>query len=149
MRTQLRHWSCGAAALVNAVLALGRSTSEGRVRKLAGTTQEGTDEHGLMEAARALGLTATPTSSADSAAAWAFVRASLLDGRPCLLCIDGWGHWATAIGIVGERVIVVDPSNTVRNLKEGGVHVMTRTKLLRRWRNRSEDAPFYAIAIGR
>lgn len=150
MRTQLRDWSCGAAALVNASLTLGKTVSEGKVRKLAGTTREdGTDERGIIDAARALGLTATPSSSSDSTAAWAVVRANLLDGRPCLLCIDNWGHWVTAIGIVGERVIIADPAETVRNSRENGIHVLRKTKLLKRWRHKAEETPYFSIAIGR
>ena len=149
MRLQQKDWSCGPAALVNAVQALGKHVSERRVRKLAGTTEGGTDEHGLMAAARSLGFSASPSSSADAAAAWALVRSNVLGGRPSILCIDGWGHWVTAVGIVGERVIVFDPTETVRNVQENGTHSFSRRELLRRWRHRTEEEPFYAVAIGR
>lgn len=149
MRYQSRPWSCGPAALVNAARALGRRVTEGRVRRLSGSTETvGTDEHGLMVAARELGFSAVPHHSRDAATSWAFVRSNVLDGRPCLLCVDTWGHWVTAVGIVGDRVILIDPANTVKNMAELGVHTMRRSALSRRWRHPREDEPFYAIAIG-
>lgn len=150
VRLQARTWSCGAAALVNAGFGLGRKFSERRVRKLAGTTEDsGTDEVGLMNAARMLGLTATPTSSVDAASAWALVRSNVLGGKKCLLCIDNWGHWVTAIGISGDRIVVFDPTNSTRNVQENGCHSLSRRDLLRRWRHKAAEEPFYSIAIGR
>ncbi len=145
----MRGWSCGPASLVNACRALGKRVAEGRIRALAGTTQDGTDEHGLVRAARGVGLTATPGPTADQNAAWAFVRANVLDGRPTLLCIDSWGHWVTVIGLVGDRVIVIDPSNSKKNARENGVMSLSRTDLLKRWRHPRAEEPFYALAIGK
>lgn len=128
---------------------MGRRIAEGRIRKLAGTTRDGTDEHGLIAAARSLGFTAVSHWSADQTAAWAFIRANVLDGRPCLVCIDSWGHWVTVIGIVGDHVIVTDPANTKKNAEENGTHSLSRRDLLKRWRCQSESEPFYAIAVGK
>lgn len=150
MRYQEREWSCGPAALANACRALGLRASEGRLRKLAGTTEDGTDERSLITAARAIKLSATEHRGADRDAAWAFVRSNVSDGRPTLLCIDQWQHWVCVIGIVGNRVIYIDSSNTKKNAKENGVHIATRQQLFSRWRCRNEqDEPFYALAIGK
>lgn len=149
MRYQQRSWSCGPAALVNAARAIGVRVSEGRLRKLAGTTEDGTDEHELITAARGIGLTATPHHSADQATAWAFVRANVLDGRPCLICIDQWSHWVAVVGIVGDRILLADPANTKKNMAENGTHSLSRKDLDRRWRCPAESEPFYAIAVGK
>lgn len=149
MRYQELPWSCGPAALRSAGIVLGEKISERTIRAKAGTTEDGTDEQELIQAAREVGLTATPHHSADKAAAWAFIRANVLDGRPCLICIDQWTHWVTVIGIVGDKVIVVDPANTVKNMDENGTHIFSRTQLVRRWRCPREQEPFYAIAIGK
>ncbi len=150
MRYQEESWSCGAAALVNAARALGKRVAEGRVRSVSGTTHDdGTAEDGLISGARELGLTATEHHSADSAAAWAFVRSNVLEGRPCLICVDSWGHWVTVVGLVGDRVLVADPANTKKNRSENGVLSLLRKDLLPRWRCPKEEEPFYAIAIGR
>ncbi len=149
MRFQNLPWSCGPAALVNAFRALGSKIAELKVRRAAGCSEEhGADEFGLMAAARELGFSAVPNTSHDVASAWAFVRANVMDGRPCLLCIDSWGHWVTAVGTVGDRLLIADPSNGKRNMYENGVHPFRRQALARRWRHSRVDDPFYAIAIG-
>jgi ABC-type bacteriocin/lantibiotic exporter with double-glycine peptidase domain len=145
----MRSWSCGPAALVNAARAIGVRVSEGRIRKLAGTTEDGTDEIKLIFATRSIGLTATPNHTKDQAAGWAFIRANVLDGRPCLVCIDQWSHWVTIIGMIGDRVLLADSANTKKNVSENGIHSLSRTDLLKRWRCRDESEPFYAIAIGK
>lgn len=150
MKYQSRSHTCGPAALGNAARALGISASERRLVSLSGCTEDlGADEHGLIAAAREIGLKATPHWTADKNAAWAFVRAAALDGRPCLLCISNWGHWVTTIGMLGDRIVLDDPSNSAANVSENGTHVLTRKQLLKRWRHRHEAEPFYAIAIGR
>jgi ABC-type bacteriocin/lantibiotic exporter with double-glycine peptidase domain len=149
VRYQELPWSCGPAALRSAGLTLGEKISERTIRAKAGTTEDGTDEKELIQAARAVGLTATSHHSADKSAAWSFVRANVLDGRPCLLCIDQWSHWVTVIGIVGDKVILVDPANTQKNTGENGTHVLSRPQLMRRWKCPRTEEPFYAIAIGK
>lgn len=149
MRFQQREWSCGPASVVNACLALGLRVSESRVRTLSSCTQEGADEQQLIVAIRSLGLTATEYRGTDMSAAWAFVRSNLIDGKPCLLCIDQWKHWACAIAGIGQTLVVFDPQRTRKNLAEGGIVPMTRRVLNRRWKCRNESEPFYAIAIGR
>jgi ABC-type bacteriocin/lantibiotic exporter with double-glycine peptidase domain len=149
VRYQEKPWSCGPAALRSAGIVLGEKISERTIRAKAGTNEDGTDEQELIQAARELGWTATPHHSADTAAAWAFVRANVLDGRPCLLCIDQWTHWVCVIGIVGDKVIYFDPAKTKKNVSENGVTIASRTNLSKRWRCPSEAEPFYAIAIGK
>lgn len=123
--------------------------AERRVRKLAGTTKkDGTDDWQMLEAIRALGLTAEPLLSESRSAAWAFVRSSLSSGRAVAICVDDYEHWVTIIGLVGDRVIVADPVRTKQNKQENGIHSMTRTDLLRRWLNKKRGE-HYAIAVGR
>jgi ABC-type bacteriocin/lantibiotic exporter with double-glycine peptidase domain len=149
VRYQQRAWSCGPAALVNAARSIGVRISEGRARKLAGTTEDGTDEDELIQAARGIGLTATPHHSKDQAAAWAFIRSNVLGGHPCLICIDQWTHWVTVVGIIGDRILLADPANTKKNAGENGLHSLSRTDLYKRWRCPNELEPFYAIAVGK
>lgn len=149
MRYQEHPWSCGPAALRCAGIVLGEKVSERTIRAKAGSDEDGTDELELIQAARDLGWTATPHHSADKAAAWAFVRASLLDGKPALLCLDQWNHWVCVIGIVGDKVLYFDPANTKKNMDECGITVTSRTSLSKRWRCPREQEPFYAIAIGK
>ena len=146
---QAEDWSCGPASIVNACRVLGLRVSERSVRSLCGTTPDGTDDVQMIAAVRSLGLTATPHHSSDVAAAWAFVRSNAMEGRPSLICIDQWRHWVSIIGTIGGLVIIADPIDTKTNRAENGIHTMSRTALVRRWRCRNEDEPFYAIAIGK
>lgn len=149
MRYQVTEWSCGAAAVVNACQAIGVRASESRVRRLACSGPDGTDEVQLIGAVRGLGLKATPWGGMDGPAAWAFVRSNVAEGRPCLVCIDQWRHWVAVVASVGGRVIVADSARTRRNLAENGVHSLSRPGLIRRWRCRNEREAFYAIAVSR
>lgn len=123
--------------------------SEARIRTSAGCTEQGTDELGLIHAAREFGFVAVPNHTRDIHSAWAFVRSNALDGRPSILCVDSWGHWSTVTGIIGERVILIDPARTQENRRENGCHPLRRQDLVRRWKCPREEEPFYAIAIGR
>lgn len=149
MRYQATDWSCGPASVVNACQALGIRAAESRIRRLAESDSDGTDEVHLIQAVRALGLKATPWGGTGASAAWAFVRSNVADGRPCLLCIDQWSHWVCVVGSVGTRVIVADSVRTTRNLAENGVHAVSRPALIRRWRRRNSQEHFYAIAVSR
>lgn len=150
MRYQDTSFSCGPSSLVNAIRVFGKRVSERRIRTLASCSEdEGTDEAGLISAARSLKFTASTHWSSDQTAAWSFIRANVMDGRPCLICIDQWQHWVTVVGIVGDHVLVIDPANTKKNKAENGVYSLSRRELLKRWRCPSETEPFYAIAIGR
>lgn len=149
MRYQDLDFSCGPAALVNAIRVFGRRVAERRVRALAGCSEDGTDEFELIEATRSLGYTATSHWSADQSAAWAFVRSNAMDGKPCMLCMDSWGHWVTIVGIIGDHVLLVDSTDTKKNRSENGIYPLSRRDLLKRWRCPREDEPFYAIAVGR
>lgn len=149
MRYQARDGACGAASVVNALRALGWKVSEGRVRKIAGTTpQAGTDEHGIYEAVRQLGYSAVPFTTEDRKAAAAVVHSNVLAGRPCILCVDNYGHWVAIVGVVGDRFLLVDPTNTQRNSQENGCHSVSKAELLKRWRNR-EDGIYFSIVVGK
>jgi ABC-type bacteriocin/lantibiotic exporter with double-glycine peptidase domain len=145
----MKPWSCGPAALVNALRALGCRVSEGRIRALAGTTKDGTDEKQLILAARALDMTVLEHHGSDKVAAWSFIRSSIIDGRSCLICVDHWRHWVTVVGIIGDRVLIFDPSNVKKNVSENGLSSMLKTDLLKVWSCPAEDRPFYAIAVSR
>ncbi len=149
VRYQTRDWSCGPASIVNGCRVLGVRISERTVRAACGTTSDGTDELQMIAGMRSLGLTATEHHSSDVATAWAFVRSNSIDGRPTLLCLDQWRHWVTIVGSVGNTVILIDSVDTKSNRSENGVHVLSRPRLMGRWRCRNEDEPFYAIAMGK
>lgn len=149
MRYQQKSYSCGPAALLNAIKIFEKKITESKIRKLSSCSEDGTDENGLITAIRQLNYTASTHWSADQTAAWSFIRANVMDGRPCLVCIDQWQHWVTIIGIIGDKVILIDPSNSKKNTSENGVFSLNRFKMIKRLKCSSETQPFYIIAIGK
>lgn len=149
MRYQTDDRSCGPASIVNGSRVLGLRISERSARSACGTTSDGTDDCQMVIGIRSLGMTATAHHSADVAAAWAFVRSNAMEGRPSLICIDQWRHWVALIGTIGNLVIVADPIDTKSNRLENGILTLSRPGLVRRWRCRNEQEPFYAIAMGK
>lgn len=150
MRYQQLSWSCGPGAIVCAARAVGLRLAERRVRRACGSTRkDGTDDFQMVEGIRSVGMTAEELLSGDRRAAWAFVRSSVAGGKSVVVCVDGWKHWAAVVGTIGDRALLADPTYTVRNRRENGVHSLSRSELLRRWCHSKEPGKFYGIAIGR
>lgn len=154
MKSQQYPWSCGASALRNALYhAFDHRVREGHIRRLAGTTRDGTDEVGILTAARSLGYSALEHHSESKTASWDWLYGCLSGGKPVILCLDAYQHWATAFGVLGDRVCVFDPSNFKNNRKEGGIHTMKRPKLMHRWHNARKSIldkrRLYAIVVYR
>lgn len=154
MKPQERTWSCGAAALRNAIRARwGLKIREGVIRKLAGSSPAGTDEEGIKQAAHSLGFKTVETWTANRSQAWDWLRGSLLSGKPVILCFDAWEHWVVAIGMLGDRVCIYDPARFNNNRAEDGVHVLDQSKLMYRWWNArksvGDSRRAYALAIYR
>lgn len=149
VRYQKTSYSCGATAVMNALRSLGKRVSERRISSLAGTEPEkGTTEDGVLVSIRELGFVAMRYETDDKVAAWAWMSESLKSSRPIILCISNWQHWVTAIGMLGDRVIIVDPTNAMTNKRENGVVVLSKRELIRKWMH-SQKGGFFGISIGR
>jgi hypothetical protein len=57
--------------------------------------------------------------------------------------VDRDEHWVSAVGILGGRVLLVDPAMVVRPM----LSASAREDLLRGWRGRRGG--YYAITLGR
>lgn len=150
MRFQSENYSCGAAAVVNALRCLGVKVPERRVSSVARTSEEnGTDENGVMDAAREFGAAAAKFENVSQKDAWRWLKSSLLEGKPVILCIDNWQHWVTAVGLLGDgSVVIVDSANTVSNMSENGTHVMKRATFMKKWKHRNMNQ-FFGISISK
>lgn len=134
MKFQRDSYSCGVVALMNAFRCFGEKVPEKQVRAHAATTEEhGTQEHGLKNALERLGWSWEELGEGKEGPAWSKLIESVEGGFPVVLLFDRWQHWATAIGAIGDRIIVFDSTRTMKNKEEHGVHVYTRKQLLRRW----------------
>ena len=151
MKRQVKRWSCGAAALRNALRALGQNEAEHKLRGLAGTSEQGTDEEGLKRAARALGYRVIEHWGSSRTESFDWLHGALRAGKPVVLCVDAWEHWVVAFGNLGDRICIYDSArwDSVRN--EDGVFVLDRAKLQWRWWNARKSVEgkrrAYALAI--
>ncbi len=144
MQLQSGMSNCGASALSNALQALGWSgCGQEAIADLAGTSADGTNAGGLKRAARKLGASVGIVSTRVAQDAWALLRAALLDGHAAVLSVDRDEHWLSAVGLLGHRVLLVDPAMVVRPM----LSACAREDLLRGWKGRRGS--FYGIVVGR
>ena len=149
MRFQDKPGTCGEAAVVNTLRAFGIKLSEKKVCKQTETDEHGTNEFGIMPALRYFGLTVEEFKGTKPTISWQWLHGALMHGRVIILCVDSWNHWVAAIGTLQDRIIIVDSSCTKANQAENGVHVLSRSRLLRRWAMKGGDCKYYGIAAGR
>ena len=146
MRFQLRPGTCGATAIVNVLKFYGFNFSENSIIPLSDTTKEGTDDTGIKDALNALQLKHIEITTAKTKEFKAFLDIQLRIGYPIILCFDNWQHWVTLIGVTGNRYIIIDSTNTAKNIKENGVWVYSFRQLIKRSRHKT-DKTFYGIAV--
>lgn len=111
MKFQSRKFSCGPAALHNAIEPLGIDRSEDELATLAGTTTEGTNETGLKKAAKALGLTVKPVSEKRYDIARLKLFEHVYNHGTALLCVDEYSHWVAVVGLSAKRFIIIDSAD--------------------------------------
>lgn len=146
MKYQKLTFSCGPAAIVNALRVFGKRVAEARVRKFTNTTKEnGTDEFGVMAGLSGLGFSYHQYNSSSRQEAVNWLTGAISNSQPVILCVDNHSHWITIIGKVGDRFILIDSANTQANIKENGTHVVSLKQLTYRWRSKDKD--YYGIAV--
>jgi len=101
-------WECGPFALKHALLMRGVIASEREIARLAGTSPDGTDEKQLERAAAHYGCQLPTIRKYESDTARDELTAHLRGGNPCLLCINGWDHWVTAVHEEAGQFIILD-----------------------------------------
>ena len=150
MRYQITPHYCGPASLQNALRCVGVIVGQHKLAAMCGTTDEGTDEYGLLTAAAGFAVETSTICAVSGRDAINAVDTGLGLG-PVILCVEQWGHWVCLIGKVGARYILSDPARTEVNKAEAGVQVLTRKALLRKWsasrRTRENGPEYYGIAI--
>lgn len=138
MRYQKDPYSCGAAAVVNALRCLGKKTPERIVRAYSNTTPEkGTDEHGIIAALRNFGFDGESFETEKTSEAVTTLTLNIRRGQPVIICTQNLQHWVTVVGMIGDRFAVADPANTKKNKEENGVHIWSVKQLARNWQSRN------------
>jgi len=126
---QNNRWQCGPFALKHALAIVGHFVDEDSITRAARTTREGTDEKMLRRAAERFDCELIENRRFTEASAFRALKAALLAGRPCLICINQWGHWVTIVGFdaKSERFVVIDSE------KDPVVRIPAWSELKRRW----------------
>jgi hypothetical protein len=101
-------WECGPFALKHALLMRGVLASEWDISRLAGANHDGTDEAQLESAARHYGCELPTIRKHEPDAAREELSGFLRRGIPCLLCVDQWDHWVTAVHEEKGQFILLD-----------------------------------------
>lgn len=109
MKYQQRPSSCGAAALGNALEAIGISKTQDELEKLSGTTNKGTSANGLLKALRLLGIPRLVMHTRDSRRLLQYTFRQIKNlGNPFILSVDNWKHWVAFVGFLGTKYIIID-----------------------------------------
>lgn len=123
MRYQTRPFTCGPAAIANALRIYGRKVPEAQIAKLAGTTANGTDDRGIIKALRQLECKPTVVGLTST------VRKRVLAGLPVIIHLDEELHWVVVIGCLGRNFIAFDSDPSHHNKKEHGVRIISPEEL--------------------
>ena len=108
---QDKDYSCGAAALRYALTFLGKNVGEKELRQASQTTFWGTDEGGIVKAARRYACETVVRNYRHFPAAFRSLMRYVQNGQPCILCVDGWTHWVAVAGASHNGVALFDPKS--------------------------------------
>jgi predicted double-glycine peptidase len=133
---------CGAAAICNAIEALGGHAYQGVAFAIAGGTgTRGIDERGMLEALETLGYVGEPFARRRAADAVAVLRGALVQERPTIIAVatdEPQDHWVTVIGRLGDRYVIADSAD------DRLVRTTTVADLVAWWR---APTGFYGIRV--
>jgi hypothetical protein len=135
MRYQARKFTCGPAAICNAMTAYGVVITE---EEACETTPFGTNERKMVAGIRKHGKAAEVFRTRDSLAAMEWLDTSIMLGTPAILCVDDWSHWVTLIGKLGANYWVADSAHA-ELLVLYSIH-----DLMARW---AYDKRYYGIGV--
>jgi ABC-type bacteriocin/lantibiotic exporter with double-glycine peptidase domain len=137
MKYQERAYSCGAAAVVNALRCFGTKITEVKVRHLAGTTKaDGTSKDGMLQALSELNFEGELIDTVDEDDAWKEIVYGIEIGHPVIICISNLQHWVTVVGKLGNKFLIIDPTGAKNNKKENGVKILSKGELITKWKSR-------------
>jgi ABC-type bacteriocin/lantibiotic exporter with double-glycine peptidase domain len=145
-QTKDKPW-CGPAAIVNAARVHGDKVSERKAKALCGTTDDGTNEDGMIAGIKGLGYGAHPYCSPTKQEALNWLTGAIANGQSVVITVENDGHWVAIVAKVGNKFILVDSQNTKKNISENGIWVLSPRKMIKEWK--SQESGFYGIAISK
>lgn len=151
MRYQKKAGYCGPTAIQNAFRVHGTRISQDRIAVISKTNINGeTDEYGMLEAIRHFEFVASNYNTDDPVAAWGWIVDCIRVEKPVIICTLNWRHWVTVVGMIGNKVIVIDPTTEKFNVAENGVHIQGKKDFMKRWaKNKDLKSLYYGISVGK
>lgn len=111
MKYQSRKSSCGPAALMNALEAIGIKRTEDELSILSKQSTTGTSQGNLEKALTSLGVEFDRINEKrGNVAAWA-IGFHLRSGNSVVIIVDEFDHWISVVGILGDRYILCDSAD--------------------------------------
>ena len=143
MRLQDSQANCGPSAARNALKALGMDRSIPELETLFKTdATNGTSAANVVKGLKKLDdLQPQVIEESRPEVAHLLLAHVLHRGRPVLLCVDGWGHFVAAIGLLGGRVLVADSADSELVLS------YTMEEVMERWCCQGQRKAFWAVAL--
>jgi ABC-type bacteriocin/lantibiotic exporter with double-glycine peptidase domain len=129
MRQQSRSYTCGLAAIANALECLHIKKTQQQIAKLCDCNPaDGTSEEEMKRALLACGAQVDEFNG-ESLQAMSWLHEHLLQRGPAILCVDAHEHWVTVVGVLnfGHTFVVFDSA------KGAGVRVYRWQGLKTRW----------------
>ena len=146
MKYQRDEYSCGVAAIMNALRCHGKKISEKIIRAHSSTSKDyGTSEHGIKNALERIGFTGIDLAKETGDDAYLCLTEQIESGFPVILVCQRNQHWIVAIGKLGGKVLIFNSSKDKSNKEEQGIHVLDKKSLLKKWKGSNDT--FYGIIV--
>lgn len=136
MKIQKTKYTCGPASIVNVLKCFGINTKESVVRQYSDTDTCGTEDAGVIKALEHFKFKVLQHEQDNYNKAWKWLRKQVLSGMPAIIAVENWGHYVAIIGVIGNKVVMFDPSYSQNNKKENGVYVLSKIELDLVWKNK-------------
>jgi ABC-type bacteriocin/lantibiotic exporter with double-glycine peptidase domain len=144
MKLQNNSYSCGVYAVLNAARCLGIVLTEKKILKYSKTTNNGTDEKGILNAIVKNNMQGEEFNVYDEYLAFESLNKALKNDNPIIIYLDREEHWCTVIGRMNSKYIVFDSDKDPINKKEHGVQILSKSELKKRWIAKNS---FYGIVV--
>ena len=138
---QRKSYDCGPKSLLNACTVAGIDLDEETVDiACAAHPIHGCDEGKLLRACDILEIQAEGRETVDPDEAYEWLSGCMVLGFPVILCVEDFEHWVTAVGMLGNSILIADPW-------KNKVSSYSREEVLNWWCHSTETPPYYGIII--
>lgn len=145
--SQETNFTCGPSAIRNVLKVLGhKPISEKRIRNLANTTKEGTDERGILKAFKYLEYECSTLQTKNKDYFKRVLLKTLKNNGVCIVIIDAINHWIPVIEYSYRKIVFID--SDFRKIKQR-LNVKYFLSMCRNYDKYSKQEYYYLIKINK